>query len=204
MMARGQISYHIIPRYKRLNLPCSQEQAETSAPAKKGRSQAVTSRRSKKAARPRPSTEDDEEDDQSVVTLGHTKKGKGTGAAAVAALVWPEHQRPLGQFRDNDWLDSQPVATILAMKDVFEKMNREVNTDSGMHRDTKPAPIVVKRSTDDCFTALSRARFDLRMPLSDWTVWWPLMPVERVERYKTLNLKVVGAESQISKSAINR
>ena len=30
------------------------------------------------------------------------------------------------------------------------------------------------------------------------------MPLERIERFKSLDLKVVGAESQISKSAINR
>ena len=131
-------------------------------------------------------------------------KQKSTGGAAVAALLWPVHQRPEGQFRDEAWLNTQPVATILQMKEVFEKMQKDTNTDSGMHRDSKPAPITVKRCVDDCFTALSQARFDLRMPLSDWSTWWPRMPVERVERYKTLDLKVVGAESQISKSAINR
>ena len=120
------------------------------------------------------------------------------------AILWPMEKRPAGLFRSEEWLNTQSVADLLQMRGAYEKQQKETNTDNGMHRDNKPVPINIKKGVDDCFEQLSHARFDLRMPLSSWAYWWPRMPLERTERYKSLNLKAVGAESQISKSAINR
>lgn len=130
--------------------------------------------------------------------------GRSTGGALAMNLLWPVEKRPPGPLRDDVYLDTIPVADLIQIQQAYQKQQKEASTDNGMHRDTRPAVVHVKKGKDDCFEQLSQARFDLRMPLSGWSVWWPKMPLERIERFKSLDLKVVGAESQISKSAINR
>ena len=177
-----------------------QEQPRTSgqvaAPAKKSREKAVSKRG---RARP-PSTNED----CAIVGWRPAPGAKNTGGAEAMAILWPIEKRPTGLFRSEEWLNTQSVADLLQMMHAYEKQQKETTTDNGTHRDTKPVPVNIKKGVDDCFEKLSHARFDLRMPLSGWSYWWPMMPLERTERYKSLDLKAVGAESQISKSAINR
>ena len=120
-------------------------------------------------------------------------------------VLWPLSKRPPNSlYTDKDWVDAQTVADMLQMMNAYEKLQKEVNTDGSAHRDTRPVTVSFDKAKDDCFGKLCRARFELRMPLSDWEEWWPLMPLERTERFKSLDLKSVGAENQVSKSAINR
>lgn len=120
-------------------------------------------------------------------------------------VLWPLAKRPpCSLYLDKEWVDSQTVADMLQMMAAYEKLQKEVYTDGSAHRDTRPATILFERQEDDCFGSLHKARFELRMPLSDWDDWWPLMPLERTERFKSLDLKSLGADAQISKSAINR
>ena len=126
------------------------------------------------------------------------------GIWEAVEVLWPASRRPPGKFQDKPWINKQTVADLLKMKEAYEQLQKETNTDNGRHRDTAPAVVEVKKEKDDCFKKLSAARFSLRMPLSEWDYWWLMMPIERQQRYKSINLRVVGAESQISKSTINR
>ena len=146
------------------------------------------------------------DDEASVIRIESRgpRQSRNTGGALAMNLLWPVEKRPPGPLRDDAYLDTIPVADLIQIQQAYQKQQKEASTDNGMHRDTKPATVNVKKGTDDCFERLTHARFDLRMPLSSWSTWWPRMPLERIERFKSLDLKVVGAESQISKSAINR
>lgn len=161
---------------------------------------------SSKQGRPRAETLSSADEDTSVRLVGMSNRaaGRNTGGALAMNLLWPVEKRPPGPLRDDAYLDTIPVADLIQIQQAYQKQQKEASTDNGMHRDTKPAVVQVKKGKDDCFEQLTQARFDLRMPLSSWSVWWPKMPLERIERFKSLDLKVVGAESQISKSAINR
>jgi len=85
--------------------------------------------------------------------------------------------------------------------EIYDKKQRDVATGGRMQRDTPPAKVYI--TYDDCMTVFSEGRFR-RMPICDPEVYYKLMPTERKERYKAMDLKAVGAEGQISKVVINR
>ena len=129
----------------------------------------------------------------------------GTGAWEAMLVIWPLSKRPPNSlYLDPEWVDTQSVSDMLQMMQAYERVQKEVNTDGSAHRDTRPVTKTFERAEDDCFSKLCEARFDLRMPLCSWEDWWPLMPLERTERFKSLDLRSLGADGQVSKSAINR
>ena len=128
----------------------------------------------------------------------------GGGTWEALATFWPIEDRPMGIFRRKKWVDSQPLETMLKLMEAFEKKQRDLNTGGGTQRDTKPAVINIKKGKDDHFEVLADCRFEMMRPLSPWEYWWPLVPAQRKERYKALDLVSLGMEAQVAKAAINR
>ena len=110
----------------------------------------------------------------------------------------------MGIYRRKAWVDKQSLETMLKLQEVFERKQRDLNTGGGSQKDTKPAVINIKKGKDDHFEQLAECRFEFMRPLSAWEYWWPLMPAQRRERYKNLDLVSIGLENQMAKSAINR
>ena len=129
-----------------------------------------------------------------------------TGGGTWEAMLpfWPLEDRPEGVYRNKDWVNSQDLATLMKVQEMYEKRQRDQNSGGGVMKDQKPAIVNVKKFRDDHFEQLSDARFHLRRPLSSWDFWWPRMPKERKERYRGMDLVAIGMDHQCSRVAINR
>ena len=123
------------------------------------------------------------------------------GTWEALAGLWPLEDRP-EVFKNKAWVNRQSLDTVLKAQEAFERKRRELHTGSRHQTDTKPATVMIKGGPDNCFDQLNEARFKLRMPLAPWEDWWAYMPTERPERYKSIDLKSPGAESQIPKATI--
>lgn len=106
-------------------------------------------------------------------------------------------------MRNRAWVDSQPLDTLLRFYEVYDRKRRDVSMTDSYKIDKKPPVRDFEAGRDDCFELLHPARFQ-RMPLDEWSTFWPKVPVEHKDRYKNLNLKVVGADCQISDKTITK
>ena len=125
------------------------------------------------------------------------------GTWEALAGLWPVEDRPEA-YRNKAYINSLSLDTLLKVHECYEKKARELHTGSRHQADQKPATIHFKATTDNCFDKLCDARFKLRMPLSPVEDWYHLMPPERTERFRGIDLKRVGSASQVNRSTISK
>lgn len=85
--------------------------------------------------------------------------------------------------------------------EIWEKKQKDFNTNDSMREDRKPKSVHFEAGEDDCFGKLHMARF-LRMPLCPRDEIWGHVPVEIVDKYKNLDLKSIGVDCQVSEKTI--
>ena len=108
-----------------------------------------------------------------------------------------------GNMRNREYVDSQQLDTLIKFYEVYERKRSEVSMVDSYKMDKKPPTREFEAGQDNGFDELHPARFQ-RMPLDEWSKFWPQVPVEHKHRYKNLNLKPVGADCHISDRTINK
>ena len=125
------------------------------------------------------------------------------GTWEALAGLWPIEDRA-EVYKNKAYVNSLSLDTLLKVQECYEKKARELHTGGRHQADQKPATIAFKAASDNCFDKLHEARFKLRMPLSPPEDWWPLMPLERTERFRGIDLRRAGAADQVNRSTINK
>jgi len=106
-------------------------------------------------------------------------------------------------MKNKRYINKTPMDTLIAFMEKYEKAQKDINAGSSIHKDTLPALVKLEAHEDNGDDLLSPGRF-FAMPICEPDQYWKYIPSARKERYKSLNLKYVGCEAQISKGTINR
>lgn len=116
-------------------------------------------------------------------------------------LIWPLEDRPEGHLREKQWINAQPLDTLLKFMDSYQKVQKELSSSESVKIDKKPKKIMYEASEDDFFETLHPARF-LRFPLCDRDKYWSQVPIEIKDKYRNIDLKSLGAECEVSEKTI--
>jgi len=179
--------------------------SDSSSKKKEEKKRAKKQKKEKKEKNETPSTEDPSSTSSSTNTKGNWEQ---------LALIWPVDERPEGLMQDREWVEGQSLSTLITFMDRYcdrqqkrakQEETTSTNPTAAYMADQQIEPVkfdVGKTpSVDDCFTQLHPARF-LRMPCVPADKFWGGIPTARAQMYKRIDLKPVGANSQVADYAI--
>ena len=158
------------------------------------------------------SSSSDEDGSSDSGPSGSSKKRKATAKSSKSAgsahwqlvnEMWNFEARPK-LLQDRKRVEGMSIAEISQFKAHFDKEEERKGVGSAVFgKDRKLEPVKVKKGVDDGDRKLSRARFNLRMPICAPKKYWHKVPKKR-EVFRHLPLGHLGLEGQVSEATVVR
>jgi len=117
--------------------------------------------------------------------------------------MWAYESRPK-LLQDKKRVEGMSIAEISQFKAHFDKEEEKKGVGCAVFgKDKRLEPVKIKKGTDDGERKLSRARFELRMPICAPKKYWHKVPKKR-EVFRHMPLSHLGLEGQVSETTVVR